>query len=500
MNAKAAGSVTSVLSRQERLSNCVQSLTGKPGFPAFSRHIQAILAAIDKDEVSVPELTRLIIRDYSLSLSLLRRANSCNFSGRRILSVTHAVVMLGTEAVRHLAAGLLIFEHFHNKPAGVRELMTLSMLSANHVREIARRLPDVQPEEAYLCGMVRNLGEVLAAYYLPAEYARILKVAESGHRTLSAACQEVLQFTFEDLGEAVARYWGMPERVAECQRATAFSGTPGNPRDLLLDAVSLGDLMTTAAYRMEPQAGAARLRLCFEDHYPRLRLGREEVDEILSAAIGQTRESFAAMGVRIDELRLRAQTREVLEAMSEAPVCLEEGPANASSSADDDSLERLSFEICRLLDSGSEFDLNTLILMVLEAIYRGAAFERAIFAFVNQDRTRIEGRIGLGDEVNALLNRFRFRMSARGGPVSAALLSQRSVLVDASHDNTNALARVFGCTWLGLYPVVVAGQVVGCIYMESHAMPPRLKDGDLRFLNKLRDSLVSAIGRLRHDP
>src|SRR5438270_2176438 len=134
--------------RQERIARCVASLTGKPEFPSFSEHVQEILAAVDEDGVSTRELTRLIIRDYSLSLVLLRRANACNFSGRQILSITHAVTMLGTEAVRDMAAGLLIFEHFHNKPTAVRELMTLSMLTASHVQQIARRVSNVRPEEA----------------------------------------------------------------------------------------------------------------------------------------------------------------------------------------------------------------------------------------------------------------------------------------------------------------------------------------------------------------
>ena len=177
----------SVHTRQERVAECVKFLTTKPGFPAFSSHVQKILSAVDDVAVSAHQFTDLIIRDYSLTLRVLRAANAYNFSGRPILSVTRAVILLGTEGVRHLASGAIIFEQFHNKPAGVRELMTLSMLSANHVREIVRRVGGPQPEEAYLCGMMRNLGEVLVAYYMPAQYARILALVEKQHQPLSIA-------------------------------------------------------------------------------------------------------------------------------------------------------------------------------------------------------------------------------------------------------------------------------------------------------------------------
>jgi HD-like signal output (HDOD) protein len=486
------------VARQEKISECVKSLTGKPDFPVFSQHVQAILAAVDAEQ-SARELTRLIVHDYSLTLKVLLRANAYNVSGRPILSVTHAVVMLGTEAVRHIAAGLLIFEHFHNKPAGVKELMTLSILSANHVREIAAaRLPRVALEEAYLCGMTRNLGEILVAYYLPHEYAEILRRVRDRPQPLDTACEAVLEFSFEDLGEAVSRYWGMPDRVVACQRAAVPIAGPTKSPDLLMDAVSLGHLMTTAAYRMQPQAGATLLKLCLEDHYPWLRLTREDVDEILQKAIDATRKSFEAMDVRIGQLRLEEQTRKVLEAMAAA------GPKPAQPimvlpPAADDTLERLTAEVCGLVESGSSLDLNTLILMVLEAIYRGAGFERVIFAFVNPERTQIEGRIGLGDGVDKLIRKFKFRMSMSGGPVATALLCRRSVVVDSRRNEVNQLTRTLGCKYLGLYTLAVEGPVVGCIYMESRNTHPKLDSSQYYLLDRLRDVLVGAIARLRRE-
>ena len=489
-------------SRQEKIASCVKMLTEKPDFPSFSQHVQSILAAVDHDDVSPRELTGLILRDYSLSLALLRAANAHNFSGRQIVSITHAVALLGTEAVRHLASGLRIFEHFHDQPAGVRELMTLSILSANHARDLGKRFPDVKPEEAYLCGLVRNLGEVLAAYYLPAEYARILKLAQEHRQTLESACLAVLLFSFEDLGGAITRFWGMPDRVVLSQRGTFPKGISAtSPHAHLLAAVSLGHQMTTAVYRSAPESGGAHLKNCLEEHYPWLPLKHAEVDEILAAAIPATQESLASTGLRLDELRLQEQTRRVLAAMSGANC----GPSAATVTAEDKALERLTLErltkeVCALVDSPSGFDLNTLILMVLEALYRGGGFDRVIFAFVNQHRTFIEGRIGLGEGADELIGQFRFRMSRGGGPVSAALHAKRSVVADARREDTSRIGPLFGSACFGLYPMVVADRVVGCIFMDSRNPRPSFKSRELHLFDRLRDSLASAFIRLRSEP
>lgn len=138
--------------------------------------------------------------------------------------------------------------------------------------------------------------------------------------------------------------------------------------------------------------------------------------------------------------------------------------------------------------------------MVLETIYRGANFDRALFAFVNQARTGIEGRLGLGDDVNALIKKFQFRMSPGGGPVTAALLQNRTLAGNNRQEDIRNIARLFGCAYLGLYPIVVTGQVVGCIYMETREPRPELTSGELRLLRQLRDSLASAIRHMRCGP
>jgi HD-like signal output (HDOD) protein len=487
-------------SREERIAACVSSLTAKPDFPAFSQHIQKVLAAVEDNESTVRELTGLIMRDYSLSLKLLRTANIYNLSGRKILSVSHAVIMIGTEGVRNLASSLLIFEHFYKKPSGVRELMMLSMLSANHVREIATRVPTIRPEEAYLCGMVRNLGEVLIGYYLPGPYARILKRMADRKQTASAASLDVLQFTFEDIGEAVIRYWGMPEQVAACQQSqSAIRASKASPESLMAAAVTLGHHITTAVYRMDPKEGADHLKACLREQSAWLPIARKEVEEILKIGLSDTQESFSAMGIQLDELRLEAQTRSTVQALAEDGSAQSTGEADPSP-PDGDTLERLAKDVCLLLDSPSEFELNALILKVLEAIHRGAGFERVIFAFLNEEGTSIEGRIGVGDNVDSLIEQFKFRMSLGGGPVSLALLLKHTVVGDTGGAEANKIGRLFGSSYLCLYPVVVARQVVGCIYGECRNPRPDLNSRDLSILEELRDSLAAAIARLKRRP
>ena len=105
--------------RKERVQACLDKILKDQDLPTFSHHISKVMGVIGNEELSLRHLNNIILRDYSLSLAVLRRANSAyyNRSNRQICSVAHAITLLGIEAVRSLAATLILFEHY-NKRAG----------------------------------------------------------------------------------------------------------------------------------------------------------------------------------------------------------------------------------------------------------------------------------------------------------------------------------------------------------------------------------------------
>ncbi|MEO6446739.1 MAG: HDOD domain-containing protein [Gemmatimonadaceae bacterium] len=209
------------------LATRMRQILAEADFPAISKDALDALKHMPDDDASIDRLANIVLREYSLTLKVLRTANSAYYkrSDKTIQSAAHAMLLLGARTVRHLAASLLSFEHYRKRSPGLKELMILSLLTANHAREIAmrRRLPD--PEEVHLCGMFRNLGEVLVAGYFAADYARILQHMELKNKGEGLATFEVLGFRFEELGEAMAKHWGMPESVLTGIRADGPGST-----------------------------------------------------------------------------------------------------------------------------------------------------------------------------------------------------------------------------------------------------------------------------------
>src|SRR5580658_5201998 len=198
----------------EKLPEFLEEIKGMAEFPALSHSIEQVLLKVE-EEASLQHITNVILKDYSLTLRILRTANSAlyNRSGRQILSISHAVSLLGMEAVREMATGVVLLEHFRKHSPGLKELILLSLLTGNHAREVAERVGYKKCEEAYLCGMFRNLGEVLVACYHPRAYAAVLLRVQDERIPVAQACLDVLGFDYDAAGRAVAAQWRIPQSV-----------------------------------------------------------------------------------------------------------------------------------------------------------------------------------------------------------------------------------------------------------------------------------------------
>jgi HD-like signal output (HDOD) protein len=514
--AVAGGAATSEVAR---LQTYVHRILVADDFPSFSRQMGELMASLQEGEASAQRLANLVLRDYALTVKVIRTSNTVHYNrtGRPVQSATHAMMLLGAQTVRDLASSLLLFEQYRNRTPGLKELMLLSLLTAGHAREAAARLGLVDPETAQLCGMFRNLGEVLVAAHLPAENAAILRgVGDRGgkdaRRARDAAAASVLGCSFEDIGVAIAGDWGMPAAVCRGMRATGERGEG----ELELVTAFAHDL-TLAIYR--EGAGAARqgVAAVLERYGTRLKITRDVLAAITDEAVAATRETFAAAGVALDGLRLTRQLAAALSstAPGDAPAAdaarsmastppagtpglggEAEGPPT-SGPALAALRERLVKEVEAAATDPAAGDLRQFLLVVLEAVVRGAPCDRACFCAVDVPTQELRARFGLGDGVEELVPRLQIPCGAgaSGAGIGAPLLrgeelflaGGRLALRDAQ------LLRAWGAGGAGMLPIVLDGATIGCLYLDRRGGAVAMDAGAVVYLRRLAAATVRAI-------
>ncbi|MGD2168034.1 MAG: HDOD domain-containing protein [Gammaproteobacteria bacterium] len=190
----------------------------KEDFPSISRVLVDINRLTNDDgAASADRLANVILRDYGLTNKILKLVNSASFSrgGGEVTSISRAIVVLGFDRVRSTANSLAYFSKLQSAATStlLKDSMIRSFLSGLLARHLARRARLKDAEEAFICGLFRNLGENLAIYYFPEDYAEVRELVDAQLEDATAASIRVLGVSFAEIGMEVARIWHLPDSI-----------------------------------------------------------------------------------------------------------------------------------------------------------------------------------------------------------------------------------------------------------------------------------------------
>ena len=476
------------LTRAEKLETCVDRIVHSEGVPPLCKHAQEVLLRTLDLETTSRELVRIILKDVGLASQILRVANSATYnrSGHSIMSVAHAIVMLGWDRVRSLVSTVRFIEHFANRSPGLRELMLLSVLSAVHSRDLALAIGYPFPEEAYLCGLFRNLGEVLIGCHYPTEYSMIVLAMQADRIPPQAACLRFLDFPWDEVGFEVAARWNMPARIRHC--LAGVETREGSALDQSACSITgYARDLTHALYRDGLGIEAVHLRCLLDTEGTQTLVSVRDLCRITDSALSETQLTFSALGIPANQLRLEQQAER-------ARVMVEQ--IRAFDDAHVAGLDQAVNESMRTM-SRADFELTRFVTGLLEAI-RAAGFDRVVFGLMNEDHSALRGRLASGDRAEDLLARFVFSTNRADGPMRAAFQRRSDLLVDCGRDDRydgSELIRSLAPAAFGLFPLVVDGQVAGCVYADRLSPSPNLEN--IRFsLGRARDGVAAAIRKM----
>ena len=109
-------------------------------------------------------------------------------------------------------------------------------------------------------------------------------------------------------------------------------------------------------------------------------------------------------------------------------------------------------------------------------------------------------RLGVGADVEPLIDKFRFPISIRSGPIAAALLGKQDLMVDMGacvRYSRSPFMNVVGAACFGILPMIVDGIIAGCLYFDSDSESFVFDPPKKQALLELRKFAVMAIARKR---
>jgi putative nucleotidyltransferase with HDIG domain len=231
---KAAIEQTQLLKRllsSDRLARLVGEVGTLPSCP---QAFQDISNCLRQPRASVAEASRIIGRDVAMTANILKLVNSAFFGARQsITRVDRAIAYLGLDTVAALALGHSLFQSSGSSaPSGgsLEGLWQHSRQTAMAARAIAlvEKLPPARVEEAFLTGMLHDVGRVVYAT------RRAPKTGESVSSNEDTVEQIALHHA--EVGAYLLGLWGFPSHIVA---AVALHHTPNHRADTGFDLTAL---------------------------------------------------------------------------------------------------------------------------------------------------------------------------------------------------------------------------------------------------------------------
>lgn len=177
-----------------------------------------LIELLQADDAGMPELAALIAKDAGMTGKILAVANSSAYHrAGRGAGLEQALVSLGTDMIKTLVISESVFQTFNSFPhSGGTDLRTFwkqSLGAAVVAREISRLMNYPHAEEAYLAGLLHNVGRLALLATAPREYANNFQARDDEH--LCAVEQRTLQITHTEAGAWLIERWNLDSFLAD---------------------------------------------------------------------------------------------------------------------------------------------------------------------------------------------------------------------------------------------------------------------------------------------
>ncbi|HSJ49653.1 MAG TPA: HDOD domain-containing protein [Gammaproteobacteria bacterium] len=192
-----------------------------PHLPPLAPVAQELLLELNREEIDINRLCRIIERDPGLTARLIGVANSAYFSQREpIYDLSTAIIrVLGLNLVKSLSLGIALSAPFDTRACPAFPLdhyWCLAMLTSTLASQLASqaKLEPGANEYLFLGGLLHNLGDLVLAHCFPKQLCEVLRQADANPATpLEALQQNIIGLRASEAGVMLGHKWHLPERI-----------------------------------------------------------------------------------------------------------------------------------------------------------------------------------------------------------------------------------------------------------------------------------------------
>lgn len=192
--------------------------------PPLPTVVSELMAALDGDSFNIASIGKIISRDPSMAMNVLKIANSAFYGlPQRVTTVDHAVSMLGSREITYLCVSCGASQSL-KPPKGV-ETVDLhrfwkhSVATGSIAKILAQKFALGRWDNLYLAGLIHDVGAVVLDRFKHDVYKEILELTRKENVSILEAEERIMGASHDVVGGWLMEKWKLSNvfvEVAAC--------------------------------------------------------------------------------------------------------------------------------------------------------------------------------------------------------------------------------------------------------------------------------------------
>jgi nitrogen-specific signal transduction histidine kinase/HD-like signal output (HDOD) protein len=480
--------------------NVYRQIEKSGNLPTLPEILLKLLEACDNDATPLLEIASIISKDPALSFRVLQLVNSSYYGLRSTFtSVEQAVVYLGANSIKSIAITTSIHQVFARKHFRAVKQFNIgtfwwhSLMCATLAKRIAKKTGFGSLDEAYLSGLLHDIGRLVLVSTFPKEHEWFLLESEDMQNELWAETQ-LIGITHCEAGSWLINNWKLNSLMADAIRYHH------GPLEQIKDAFPLVKIIYISSLLRENnqnherncEAGDLLLGLDGADLTGIVEGATEEVLQIAEDLNINVKPPFTIeKGLQKTVLQAGGETKSAAGAIPDGmktsadPDC-DDTEGEAALTARIKSISLLSGFLENLVQAGDSEAIITVFEQAMSILFD---IRKVLFFLPDKDGVLLKGRTSASNNLQHLSLGLTLSVQGSTSLIVKAFLDSSSIYLTAGNKQDNlADAQVlaaFRCTTVLFAPIIADKKPQGVILLGLPEAVKTLTENDRKLIRMI---------------
>jgi HD-like signal output (HDOD) protein len=275
------------MSAQDNVRKYFREVMAKYQLPPLPVVASKVLGMAENPDLSIREICRVLSDDAALAARVLAISRSAHYAQRALpKNLQGAIQVVGLHSLRYILLAAATQGLFFANHAISGKLWRHSLAVALASRLLSERVDYPDCEQAFLTGLLHDVGEMILCHGDPAGFEKLLKEVQEKKLSLVEKEKEIYAFDHAFIGLTLLDSWNIDSEIGQAIFKHHEGADEGRPGDLV-SILRLADYLcfrTELGFFSEPPAPSPEMMKAF---------GCDE-DASLADTMQELREAFDA--------------------------------------------------------------------------------------------------------------------------------------------------------------------------------------------------------------